>query len=91
MAINMNFDYVKSFEMNTRPAYERLLLDCLKGDLTLFARADEVEAMWEVVDPIIARWAETPAEDFPNYTAGSEGAKESSDLIKADGRAWRGI
>ena len=91
VAINMNFDYVKSFEMSTRPAYERLLLDCLKGDLTLFARADEVEAMWEVVDPIIARWAKTPAEDFPNYGAGSEGPKEASELIKADGRVWRRI
>jgi len=91
VAINMNFDYVKSFEMNTRPAYERLLLDCLKGDLTLFARADEVEAMWDVVDPIIGRWESVPAKDFPNYTAGSEGPKEASELIKADGRAWRRI
>lgn len=90
-AISMNFDYVKSFEMDRRPAYERLLLDCLKGDLTLFARADEVEAMWDVVDPIIARWAKTPAEDFPNYRAGSEGPKEASELIKADGRTWRVI
>jgi len=87
----MNFDYVKSFEISTRPAYERLLLDCLKGDLTLFARADEVEAMWEVVDPIIARWAKTPAEDFPNYGAGSEGPGASAELMRADGRVWRVI
>jgi glucose-6-phosphate 1-dehydrogenase len=91
LAINMNFDYVKSFEMSTRPAYERLLLDCLKGDLTLFARADEVEAMWEVVDPIIGRWQSVPAEDFPNYTAGSDGPAASAELMKADGRAWRAI
>ena len=87
----MNFDYVKSFEMSTRPAYERLLLDCLKGDLTLFARPDEVEAMWEVVDPIIGRWESVPAEDFPNYTAGSEGPGASAELMRADGRAWRRI
>jgi glucose-6-phosphate 1-dehydrogenase len=90
-AINMEFDYAKSFEIRKRPAYERQILDCLKGDLTLFARADEVEAMWDVVDPIIARWANTPAEDFPNYGAGSEGPGASAELMKADGRAWRGI
>ena len=90
-AINMNFDYAKSFETKTRPAYERLLLDCLKGDLTLFARADGVEATWEVVDPIIRRWEKVPAKDFPNYEPGSDGPKESAELLKADGRAWRTI
>lgn len=90
-AINMNFDYAKSFEMRTRPPYERLLLDCLKGDLTLFARSDGVEAMWEVVDPIIRRWESLPAKDFPNYAAGSDGPAESADLLEADGRAWRSI
>ena len=88
----MNFDYAKSFETKTRPAYERLLLDCLKGDLTLFARADGVEAMWEVVDPIIRRWESVaPTEDFPNYAAGSDGPEESAELLKADGRIWRRI
>ena len=59
--------------------------------MTLFARADEVEAMWEVVDPIIGRWESVPAEDFPNYGAGSEGPKEANELVKADGRVWRRI
>jgi len=90
-AINMNFDYAKSFEMRTRPAYERLLLDCFKGDLSLFARSDGVEAMWEVVDPIISRWESMPAKDFPNYDAGSAGPAESADLMEADGRVWRSI
>lgn len=88
-AINMNFDYAKSFDVKTRPAYERLLLDCLKGDLTLFARSDEVEAMWDVVDPIVRRWEERPAGGFPNYEAGSEGPRESTELLEADGRRWR--
>jgi len=91
LAVNLNFDYAKSFEMKTRPAYERLLLDCLKGDLTLFARSDEVEAMWEVVDPIMRRWESLPAKDFPNYEAGSAGPKASADLMKAGERAWRSI
>ena len=90
-AINMNFDYAKSFDVKTRPAYERLLLDCLKGDLTLFARSDEVEAMWEVVDPIVSRWASAAAKDFPNYRAGGDGPVESNALMDADGRAWRRI
>lgn len=90
-AINMNFDYAKSFEVKTRPAYERLLLDCLKGDLTLFARSDEVEAMWEVVDPIVSRWESVAARDFPNYDGGSDGPAESRALMEADGRAWRSI
>lgn len=90
-AINMDFDYVESFETKTRPAYERLLLDCLKGDLTLFARADGVEAMWEIVDPIIRRWDSMPAEDFPDYEGGSDGPKESAELLKRDGRRWREI
>ncbi|MBN2270524.1 MAG: glucose-6-phosphate dehydrogenase [Sedimentisphaerales bacterium] len=90
-AINMNFDYAKSFEVKSRPAYERLLLDCLKGDLTLFARSDEVEAMWDVVDPVVSRWESAPARDFPNYDAGSDGPKESAALMDAGGRKWRRI
>ena len=90
-AINMDFDYAGSFETKTRPPYERLLLDCLKGDLTLFARADEVEAMWEVVDPIVERWANVSAKDFPNYEAGSEGPEVSAELLRVDGRTWRTI
>ncbi|MBN2138354.1 MAG: glucose-6-phosphate dehydrogenase [Sedimentisphaerales bacterium] len=90
-AITMDFDYGESFDVRTRPAYERLLLDCLKGDLTLFARADATEAMWDVVGPIISRWDETAAKDFPNYAAGSEGPAASNRLLESDGRAWRPI
>jgi glucose-6-phosphate 1-dehydrogenase len=89
--INMDFNYAESFEIKTRPAYERLLLDSLKGDLTLFARADGVEAMWNVVDPIIARWESIPSKDFPNYEAGSWGPKESDELLEREGRSWKNI
>ncbi len=87
-AINLDFDYSRNFGLKKHSAYERLLLDCLRGDLTLFARADEVEAMWEIVDPIIARWDSTPAEYFPNYPAGTWGPKEAHALLARDGRAW---
>ena len=69
-------------------AYERLLLDSLGGDPTFFARADEVEAAWEIVEPVIDRWkAETPA-DFPYYAAGSSGPEAADRLLARDGRHW---
>lgn len=85
----MTFDYEESFELKQHTAYERLLLDSLRGDLTLFARHDEIEAMWGVVDPIIQYYETHQPEDFPNYKAGSWGPDSSEKLIKRDGRAWR--
>ena len=85
----MDFNYASSFKLKTHSAYERLILDCLKGDLTLFARADGVEAMLAVVDPIIARWESKPARDFPNYVAGTWGPKQAEQLIEKDGCKWR--
>lgn len=88
-AIDMHFNYAKSFEIKTHPAYERLILDCLKSDLTLFARADGVEAMWDVVDPVIARWEGTPYRNFPNYEAGTWGPKQADELVEREGHNWR--
>ncbi|HDH51376.1 MAG TPA: glucose-6-phosphate dehydrogenase [Nitrospirae bacterium] len=89
--VNMNFSYEEDMPGNTHFAlpYERLLLDCMKGDRTLFARQDGIEAMWSVVDPIISRWENTPALHFPNYPAGTWGPKEADDIIGRDGRQWR--
>ncbi|MDD5730107.1 MAG: glucose-6-phosphate dehydrogenase, partial [Candidatus Omnitrophica bacterium] len=87
-AVRMEFNYEDSFKIKQHPAYEVLLIDCLKGDLTLFARQDSVEAMWSVVDPIIARWKENPAGDFPNYVSGSWGPKEADALLNKEGRQW---
>ncbi len=84
----MDFNYEDSFSIERHHAYERLLIDCLKGDLTLFARQDGVEAMWSVVDPIISRWEAMPAKDFPNYAAGGWGPKEADRLLEREGRAW---
>ena len=69
-------------------AYEHLLLDALSGDPTFFARADEVETSWEIVDAVIASWMAERANDFPNYTAGSAGPSAADDLLARDGRRW---
>lgn len=69
-------------------AYEHLLLDSLRGDPTFFARADEVEAAWAIVDPAIMRWAAVPPSDFPNYPAGSVGPVAADALLARDGRRW---
>jgi glucose-6-phosphate 1-dehydrogenase len=69
-------------------AYERLLLDAMRGDQTLFMRADEVEAAWRIVTPILRHWQTTPAPQFPNYKAGTWGPKEADELLKRDGKEW---
>ena len=86
--VNMDFCYRGAFPQEHYSAYERLLIDCMKGDLTLFVREDMVEAMWEVVDPIIERWDSISPGDFPNYEAGSWGPEAADSLIKQDGRRW---
>lgn len=89
--VNMNFDYEKDFQgrVHFPLAYERLLLDCMKGDLTLFARQDGIEAMWSVVDPIINRWENTSSPEFPNYSAGTWGPEKAEHIIRNDGRQWQ--
>ncbi|MDA8171259.1 MAG: glucose-6-phosphate dehydrogenase [Nitrospiraceae bacterium] len=86
--VNMVFGYRDTFQMKARPDYERLLLDCIKGDLSLFVRQDSVEAMWQIVDPINARWESMPPRNFPNYAAGSWGPREAEPLIGESGRRW---
>jgi glucose-6-phosphate 1-dehydrogenase len=86
--VNMVFSYLETFHLKSHFPYERLLVDCLKGDLTLFVREDTVEAMWEIVDPIIARWDSVAPLDFPNYAAGTWGPKAAQDLIESEGRRW---
>jgi glucose-6-phosphate 1-dehydrogenase len=89
-AVNMDFRYGSSFGVKSPEAYERLLLDCMMGDSTLYARRDMTERGWEIVTPILEAW-KNPATDFPNYEAGSWGPKEASDLIESDGKEWRRI
>jgi len=86
--VDMVFNYGKAFKIKLDPAYERLLVDCMKGDLTLFPRQDGIEAMWAAVDPIISHW-EASGEEVPVYNAGSWGPKEAYGLLERDGRNWR--
>ena len=69
-------------------AYEHLLVDALRGDPTFFARADEVEVAWDIVDPVVMQWEATRATDFPNYAAGSTGPAAADALLAHDGRRW---
>jgi glucose-6-phosphate 1-dehydrogenase len=86
--VSMDFNYEGAFTIERHYAYERLLIDCLRGDLTLFARQDGVEAMWSVVDPIVSRWDADSPEDFPNYRAGTWGPHKADELMERDGRSW---
>ncbi len=84
----MVFNYKDTFRLHIPEPYERLLLDVIRNNLTLFVREDEIEAMWEVVDPIIARWESQPPADFPNYAAGAWGPPEAARLVEEQGRSW---
>jgi glucose-6-phosphate 1-dehydrogenase len=87
-SVNVDFRYRDVFGEKMQPPYGRLLVDCMKGDLTLFVRQDGVEAMWDCVDPVIERWEEREASGFPNYEAGSWGPAEAAELPGRDGRGW---
>jgi glucose-6-phosphate 1-dehydrogenase len=87
--MRMEFDYQRSFEHPLPEAYERLILEALRGDPTLFTRSGEVEAEWEFVTPILEAWqhAEPPA--FPSYAAGTWGPAEADRLTEGCGSGWR--
>ena len=89
-AVNMDFLYGTAFLRESPEAYERLLLDCMQGDPTLFAREDEVIEAWRFVTAILDGWrAHPPAPDsLPNYEAGTWGPAESFEFIERDGRRW---
>jgi len=87
--VKMDFRYGSYFGQTPPEAYERLIWECILGDSTLFARADEVVQSWKIMTPILEHWAAHPPKDFPNYAAGSWGPKQSDEMISKDGRAWR--
>jgi glucose-6-phosphate 1-dehydrogenase len=87
--VNMEYLYGTSFMSQSPEAYERLILDAMRGEATLFTRNDEVEAQWRICDPIVAYWTETPG-PIPQYEAGSQGPAEASTLM-VDDDAWRAI
>jgi len=90
-SVAMDFRYADWFKQAPAVGYETLLYDCIQGDATLFQRADQVEASWAVVDPLLKAWNVPPADEFPNYAAGSSGPSAADALISRDGRAWRAI
>jgi len=87
--VSLEFLYGTAFLSQSPEAYERLLLDALRGDATLFARGDEVEAQWSIVDPILAGWDERD-QPLPSYAAGSQGPDEAERIMLA-GQSWRAI
>ncbi len=87
--VTMDFQYRQAFGGVTRDAYATLINDCIRGDATLFDRADSVEAAWSLVDPILQAWQGASAPPFPNYPAGSDGPRAADDLTASDGRRWR--
>jgi glucose-6-phosphate 1-dehydrogenase len=85
---DLSFNYHSEFGRSMPEAYERLLLDALEGDPSLFARADEVEASWRVCDPIIRAWQENPEPVLLPYERGFWGPPESREWMEAQGREW---
>jgi glucose-6-phosphate 1-dehydrogenase len=88
-SVNMDFFYGSSFVREQPEAYERLLLDCMLGDSTLFTRRDEVEAAWTFVQGILDAWEEEPRELVLNYDSGTWGPQFADEFIWRDGRRWR--
>ena len=86
--LNMNFTYKNVFGVDMPQAYQRLLLDCMLGDQTLFTRTDDVEATWQLLTPILQAWQEDKSVPY-EYPSGSESFSEADRLIESDGRKWR--
>lgn len=88
-SVDMDFHYAESFGPTAIPeSYERLLLDALQGDASLFTRADEVEMAWSLIDPILQTWEAHQSPPLADYAVGTWGPAESDSLLARDGRAW---
>src|SRR5207302_7126391 len=88
--VRMDFKYADYFDAAPSTGYETLIYDCMIGDATLFQRADNIEAGWRAVQPILDAWT-SGACAIAFYPAGSEGPQEADELLVRDGRAWRSI
>ena len=86
--VDMLFDYTDTYSSGIPEGYETLLLDVIEGDATLFMRADQVEAAWDVIMPILSTWQDNPSVNFPNYSAGTNGPETAEALIARDGKNW---
>src|SRR5438105_5139432 len=87
--VKMEFNYSSSFGGTSPEAYERLILDVMAGDATLFMRRDAVETAWSFVMPILDQWEHERVLNLPEYQCGTWGPIEADRLIEADGRHWR--
>ncbi len=90
-AVRMEFDYRDYFKVAPNTGYETLIHDCMTGDATLFRSADEIEASWRIVEPLLDAWSEDRSADLPVYPAGSSGPAEAAALLAGDGRRWRAL
>jgi glucose-6-phosphate 1-dehydrogenase len=89
-SVDMQYHYRSSFGEGALPdAYERLLLDALQSDAALFARSDEIERAWELIDPILQGWESQDAPPLVTYEQGSWGPSEADELLARDGSIWR--
>ena len=86
--VDMLFNYSDTYTQGSPEAYETLLLDIMQGEAGLFMRADQVEAAWEILMPVIETWQSNPSVNFPNYTAGMQGPEDAEALIARDGKSW---
>ena len=89
--VEMKFNYRDYFKVAPSTGYETLIYDCMIGDATLFQRADNIEAGWRLVQPVLDVWKEDHAGELPTYPAGSAGPHEADALLARDGRQWRPV
>jgi glucose-6-phosphate 1-dehydrogenase len=87
--VNMEFLYGSAFMSESPEAYERLILDAMRGDATLFTRNDEVDAQWSIIDPILKTWHEDDGMPLDTYPSGTSGPEAADELIAP--RRWRGL
>lgn len=85
--VSLDMSFANAFHVRSADAYERLLMDVIRNNQTLFMRRDEVEAAWKWVDPILKGW-ETTGQQVQGYTSGTWGPSQSIALIERDGRTW---
>jgi glucose-6-phosphate 1-dehydrogenase len=87
----MDFSYAAAFGSSSANGYERLLLDAMLGDATLFAHRDGVEATWSLYTPVLEAWLNSPQKGFPNYASGTWGPEAADELLRRDGREWQKV
>jgi glucose-6-phosphate 1-dehydrogenase len=88
--LRMRFSYAEVFGGEPPESYQRLLLDCMLGDQTLFTRQDDVEVSWMLLEPVLRAWTNKPSMPY-EYRAGSESFPQADRLIESEGRTWRSL